>query len=80
MCCGNEAGSCSRLIDSSITQLKAHGPSRTWHESKEEEGVEKKMGGGPMAAYNANEALGEQAERLSAPHHFGVLPCLEFRV
>ena len=32
-----EAGSYLRLIDSCITQLKAHGPSRTCKESKEEE-------------------------------------------
>ena len=32
-----EAGSYLRLIDSCITQLKAHGPSRTCNESKEEE-------------------------------------------
>jgi len=37
MCCGTEAGSYLRLIDSCITQLKAHGPSRTCNESKEEE-------------------------------------------
>ena len=37
MCCGTEAGSCLRLIDSCITQLKAQGPSRTCNESKEEE-------------------------------------------
>ena len=35
--CGTEAGSCLRLIDSCITQLKAQGPSRTCNESKEEE-------------------------------------------
>jgi len=33
----SEAGSYLRLIDSCITQLKAHGPSRTCNESKEEE-------------------------------------------
>ena len=37
MCCGTEAGSYLRLIDSFITQLKAQGPSRTCNESKEEE-------------------------------------------
>ena len=37
MCCGTEAGSYLRLIDSCITQLKAQGPSRTCDESKEEE-------------------------------------------
>ena len=36
MCCGTEAGSDLRLIDSCITQLKAQGPSRTCNESKEE--------------------------------------------
>ena len=36
MCCGTEAGSYLRLIDSCITQLKAHGPSRTCNESKED--------------------------------------------
>jgi len=35
--CGTEAGSCLRLTDSCITQLKALGPSRTCNESKEEE-------------------------------------------
>ena len=34
MCCGNEAGSYVRLIDSCITQLKAQGPSATCNESK----------------------------------------------
>ena len=37
MCCGTEAGSYLRLIDSCITQLKAQGPSRTCNESTEEE-------------------------------------------
>ena len=36
MCCGIEAGSYVRLIDSCITHLKAQGPSRTCNESKEE--------------------------------------------
>jgi len=36
MCSGSEAGSCLRLIDSRVTQLKAPGPSRTCNESKEE--------------------------------------------
>ena len=36
MCCGTEAGSYLRLIDSRITQIKAQGPSRTCNESKEE--------------------------------------------
>jgi len=37
MCCGTEAGSYLRLIDSCITQLEAQGPARTCDESKEEE-------------------------------------------
>ena len=37
MCCGTEAGSYLRHIDSCITQLKAQGPSRTCNESKEED-------------------------------------------
>jgi len=37
MCCGTEAGSYLRRIDSCITQLKAQGPSRTCNESKAEE-------------------------------------------
>ena len=37
MCCGTEAGSYLRLIDSCITQLKAQGCYRTCNESKEEE-------------------------------------------
>ena len=37
MCCGTEAGSYLRLIDSFITQIKAQGPSRTCSESKKEE-------------------------------------------
>jgi len=37
MCCGSEAGSYLRLIDSCISQLKAQGPYRTCKESKEEE-------------------------------------------
>jgi len=39
MCCGTEAGSYLRLVDSCITQLKAQGPSRTCNESKEEEEI-----------------------------------------
>jgi len=37
VCNGSEAGSCLRLTDSCITQLKDQGPSRTCNESKEEE-------------------------------------------
>jgi len=37
MCSGPEADSMLRRIGSCITQLKAHGPSRTCNESKEEE-------------------------------------------
>ena len=37
MCCGNKEGSYSRLIDPSITQRKAQGPSWTCNGSKEEE-------------------------------------------
>ena len=37
MCCGTEAGSYLRLIDSCITQIKAQRPSRTCNESKEED-------------------------------------------
>ena len=37
MCCGTEAGSYLRLIDSCITQFKAQGPARTCNESKEED-------------------------------------------
>ena len=40
MCCGTEAGSYLRLIDSCTTQLKAQGPSGTCNESKEEEDEE----------------------------------------
>jgi len=35
--CGTEEGSYLRLIDSCITQFKAHGPSRTCNESNKEE-------------------------------------------
>ena len=34
MCCGDEAGSYLRLMDSCITQLKAQGTSRTSNEKK----------------------------------------------
>ena len=37
MCGGSEAGSYLRRIDSCITQLKAHGPSRTCDESTEDD-------------------------------------------
>jgi len=37
ICCGTEAGSFLRLIDSCSTQLKAQGPSRFCNERKEEE-------------------------------------------
>ena len=37
MCCGTEAGSHLRIIDSCNTQLTAQGPSRTCDESKDEE-------------------------------------------
>ena len=42
MCCGNEAGSYLRLVDSRITQLKTQGPSWTFNESTEEEGEEER--------------------------------------
>ena len=48
MCCGNEAGSYLRLVDSCITQLQAQGTSRTCNESKEEE--EKAMAGSSDSA------------------------------
>ena len=37
MCCGTEAGSYLRLIDSCATQLKAQGPSSTCNESNEDD-------------------------------------------
>ena len=37
MCCGSEAGSYARLIDSGITQRKAQGPSRTCNERGKKE-------------------------------------------
>ena len=37
LCCGTEAGSYLRPIDSCITQIKAQGPSRTCNEGKAEE-------------------------------------------
>ena len=37
ICCGAEAGSYLRLIDSCITQLKAQGPSRTCNASNQED-------------------------------------------
>ena len=40
MCSGSEVGSYLRRIDSCITQLQAHGSSRTCNESKKEEGGE----------------------------------------
>jgi len=43
MCSGSETVAYLRLIDSSITQLKAQGPSRTCNESKE---VEEEEAGG----------------------------------
>ena len=43
MCCGNEAGSYLRLVDSCITQLKAQGPARACDESKEEEEEEEEQ-------------------------------------
>ena len=62
MCCGTEAGSYLRLIDSCITQLKAHGPSRTYIESKEEE----EEGSQPASSF---EALLELAARPEQDHH-----------
>jgi len=44
MCCGTEAGSYLRLIDSCITQVKAQGPSRTCNERKEKEGLSGTLG------------------------------------
>jgi len=41
VCCASEPRSYLSLVDSCITQLKAHGPSRTCNESNEEE--EKKV-------------------------------------
>ena len=50
MCCGTEAGSYLRLIDSCITQPKAQGPSRTCNESNEEEALVRR----PQPARNSN--------------------------
>jgi len=57
MCCGTEAGSYLRLIDSCVTQLKVQGPSTTCNESKEEEdvlagGMERRFLGGENRAVN----------------------------
>ena len=55
MCSGSEAGSFLGLIDSCITQLKAHGPSGTCNESEEEEGryLSMVMPAGPILALEA---------------------------
>ena len=45
-----EAGSYSRLVDSCITHLKAQGPSRTIHESRQE-GEEEEAGGSQPRKY-----------------------------
>ena len=46
MCCGTEAGTYLRLIDSCITQLKAQGPSRTINESQKQEEERRSRRGG----------------------------------
>ena len=51
ICCGTEAGSYLRLIDSCVTQLKAQGPSKTCNESKEEgSGHTRRRGSRPRRA------------------------------
>jgi len=57
MCCGTEAGSYLRLIDSFITQLKAQGPSRTCDESKEGEEEDNRRGlpGGKLVGWVINQ-------------------------
>jgi len=53
MCSGYEEGSHLRLIDSCITQFEAQGPSRTCHESKEEEGAPAGSSSGAPASSSA---------------------------
>jgi len=64
-CSGSEAGSCLRLIDSYITQLKAQGPSRTCDESKEEE--EACHAGASSKSDSGVEALLNKAAKKDAP-------------
>ena len=60
MCCGNEAGSYLRLIDSCFIQLQAQDLSRTCNESEEEEEVNPKFVAGSSAAAGDLEREGGQ--------------------
>ena len=69
MCCGPEAGSYLRLIDSCITQLKAQGPSRTCNESKEEEEEEEELPRGPSGGH-----AGPSGNRYRLPAKGNLVP------
>ena len=66
MCSGSEAGPYLRLIDSCITQLKAHGPSRTCNEITEEEEETSEDASAPP--HNRLQAL-----RATRPHTVGYI-------
>jgi len=57
MCCGTEAGSYLRLIDSCITLLKAQGTSRTRNESKEEERERGRDGKGGSLCWSSDSSI-----------------------
>ena len=64
MCSGSEAGSYLRRVDSCITQLKAQGPSRTCHESKEEK---------PLATPSAGDSCDTECAPQNPPLKAGDL-------
>ena len=61
ICCGNEAGSYERRIDSCIAQLKAQGPSGNCNESKEEGDEEEHVEGGEADQSAVDVQAGEEA-------------------
>ena len=64
--CGSEAGSYFRLIDSSLTQLKARGPAQTCNESKEEEALcqKREQGSCPTLFRHENNQTTQKVECL----------------
>jgi len=75
MCCGTEAGSYLRLIDSCITQLKAQGTARTCKESKEEEEDSEAAGGAHCVSAGASgeQTASGRGERFRHTTHCRVL-------
>ena len=76
MCCGTEAGSYLRLIDSCMTQLKAQGPSGTCDERKEEKKKYQAQGSGGFRSWaepGDKDADDEEQDRINGVAHHVIL-------